>query len=75
MVVKNNRPTAVVLTPEEYAYLAELEEDIALYNLATERLRRFESDPNAREWTMEEVMEEFGITEEELEAMDEVEFE
>lgn len=38
IVLKNNAPTAVILSPEEYQRLAEIEEDYRLLLLAQERI-------------------------------------
>ena len=39
VVMKNNQPSAVIITPAEYQRLTEAEEDFALYKEATERLQ------------------------------------
>lgn len=74
IVVKNNEPIAVVNTPEEYAYLTEIEEDYLLLCEALTRLERAEDKPT---YTFEEVNEMLGITQDDLDAIpdEEVEFE
>ena len=62
VVLKNNQPAAVILSPEEYARLSEIEEDYFLLIEATKRL----SDNNAPTTPMDEVMKELGITDDEL---------
>ena len=62
VVLKNNQPAAVILSPEEYARLSEIEEDYFLLIEATKRL----ADNNAPTTPMDEVMKELGITDDEL---------
>ena len=62
VVLKNNQPAAVILSPEEYARLSEIEEDYFLLIEATKRL----SDNNAPTTPMDEVMKELGIIDDEL---------
>ena len=62
VVLKNNQPAAVILSPEEYARLSEIEEDYFLLIEATKRLE----DNNAPTTPLDEVMKELGITDDEL---------
>ena len=71
VVLKNNQPAAVILSPEEYARLSEIEEDYLLLIEATKRL----ADNNAPTTPMDEVMKELGITDEEIDAAEDVEIE
>lgn len=71
VVMKNNSPSAVILSPDEYARLAEYEEDTELLALAEKRLAQ--SDGSL--YSQEEAMKELGITPEELENTPEVEIE
>lgn len=71
VVLKNNQPAAVILSPEEYARLSEIEEDYLLLIEATKRL----ADNNAPTTPMVEVMKELGITDEEIDAAEDVEIE
>ena len=64
VVLKNNQPAAVILSPAEYARLSEIEEDYSLFLEATQRMAHNDA-PAA---TMADVMEELGITEAELDA-------
>lgn len=66
VVLKNNEPAAILLSPEEYARLAEAEED---YLLLCEAVRCMEQSKNEPVFSMEEVMKELGITQEELDAL------
>ncbi len=68
VVLKNNQPAAVILSPAEYARLSEIEEDYLLLTEATKRLA--ENDAPAA--PMDEVMKALGITEEELAAAEDV---
>lgn len=72
VVIKNNQPEAVILSPEEYLRLQDQLEDLELLNLATERMRH--ADP-ATYISQEEIDREFGFTPEELAAVGEVEIE
>jgi antitoxin StbD len=38
VVLKNNAPSAIILSPDEYLRLLEIEEDTILFNLAEQRL-------------------------------------
>ena len=68
VVLKNNQPAAVILSPAEYARLSEIEEDYLLLLEATERLKN-----NAASTTpMDEVLTELGITEDELDTAGDV---
>lgn len=69
IVVKNNVPSCVLLTPERYKELMEEIEDQYFLALAEERLK----NDSGVTYTQEEIMAEFGITREELDAIDEVE--
>lgn len=39
VVLKNNQPSAVIITPDDYRRLTQAEEDFALYREAVERMR------------------------------------
>lgn len=39
VVMRNNKPAAVVITPADYKRLTEAQEDLALYREAVERMR------------------------------------
>lgn len=68
-VLKNNQPSAVILAPEEYARLTEIEEN---YTLLLEATRRLEQNGDKPGIPMETVMTELGIHPEELEEMEDV---
>ncbi len=65
-VLKNNKPSAVILSPEEYARLTEIEEKYVLF------LDAAEQNVNKPTTPMESVMEELGITKEEVESAEDV---
>ena len=71
VVLKNNQPAAVILSPSEYQRLSEIEEDYLLLREAMERL----SANTAPTTPMVDVMRELGITEEALDAAADVEIE
>jgi len=68
VVLKNNQPAAVILSPSEYQRLSEIEEDYLLLREAMERL----SANTAPTTPMVDVMRELGITEEALDAAEDV---
>ena len=71
VVLKNNQPAAVILSPEEYNRLCEMETDYALLLEAVRRL----SANTAPLASMEDVMKELGVTQEEIDAAEDVEIE
>lgn len=68
-VLKNNQPSAVILSPEEYTRLTDIEENYMLLLEATGRLEANGDKPGI---SMEAVMADLGISEEELEGMEDV---
>lgn len=71
-VLKNNQPSAVILSPEEYTRLTEIEENYMLLLEATNRLEENGVKPTV---SMEKVMTDLGISEKELEEAEEVQIE
>ena len=69
IVLKNNQPTAFILSPVEYDRLTEIEEDYALLLEAYERLEKHENEPGI---SLSEVMEHLGITEDDLDEVGDV---
>ncbi|MGL4736754.1 MAG: type II toxin-antitoxin system Phd/YefM family antitoxin [Cellulosilyticaceae bacterium] len=63
IVLKNNAPSAVILSPEEYARLAEIEEDYALLLEATSRLSESTSKSAL---SFDTVLSNLGISEDDL---------
>ena len=72
IVLKNNTPSAVILSPEEYERLAEIEEDYQLLLLAQERISRGSLD---RVVSFREAMANVGISETDLNEAEDVEIE
>ena len=63
IVLKNNQPSAVILSPEEYTRLTEIEED---YFLILEANRRIEENGDKKTVSLDSVMDHLGISKEEL---------
>lgn len=72
VVIKNNFAECVLMSPEEYMRLNDEYNDFKLLALAHERMENF--DPS-KLLTEEEVFQSLGITQEELDNMEEVEIE
>jgi PHD/YefM family antitoxin component YafN of YafNO toxin-antitoxin module len=72
VVMKNNTPECVLLSPEEYIKLMDEINDAKLLQLAIQRIENYNPNDNL---SAEKVKQELGITDEELSSMDEVEFE
>ncbi len=72
VVLKNNKPEAVIVSLEEYDRLTEAEEDNYLLIEAIERLQKNDDKPGV---SMDEIMADLGITQKDLDAIDDVEFE
>mgnify|MGYP004679591671 CR=1 FL=1 len=70
IVLKNNVPSAVILSPEEYIRLSELAEDYALMLEAQKRLSH-----EGRTLSLDEVMNECGVTQEDIDNAQELEIE
>ena len=68
IVIKNNQPAAIILSPSEFQRLSEIEEDYTLLLEATRRLKEDSSSTSSRE----EVMSELNISESELAAAGDV---
>ena len=72
VVMKNNTAECVLLSPEEYIRLMDEVNDARLLAIASERMANFDSTTLIPE---EEVWKRFGITQEDLDSVGEVEFE
>ena len=68
VVLKNNQPEAVILSPKEYYRLTEIEENYTLLLEATERLAK----ADAATFDMHEVMETLGIQQNEIDSAEDV---
>ena len=63
IVLKNNQPSAIILSPEEYKRLTEIEED---YFLLLEANKRMEENGDKKTVSFDSVMSNLGISEDEL---------
>lgn len=72
VVLKNNKPSAIILSPEEYARLAETEEDLRLFSEAEARLTAHKDSDILDEG---EVLCQLGLNEDELQSAPDVEIE
>ena len=72
VVLKNNVPAAILLSPDEFSRLAEIEENYRLLLLAQERLDHGNL-ANVRDES--DVMARLGITEDAIDAAEDVEIE
>ena len=72
VVMKNNAPECVLISPEEYIRLMDEVNDARLLTIAAERMQNFKRENLV---DGEEVFRKLGITDEDLEDFDEVEFE
>lgn len=72
IVLKNNQPSAVILSPEEYTRLTEIEED---YLLLLEANGRLEANGSRPAIPFKTVLEDLGVSEEELDETEDVEIE
>ena len=72
VVMKNNAPECVLLSPDEYVSLMDEVNDARLLTLAVKRMEKFNPEEMIPE---EKVMKDLGITDDDLSDFDEVEFE
>ena len=72
IVLKNNQPSAIILSPEEYTRLTEIEED---YFLLLEANKRMEDNVNQRTISFDSMMNNLGISEAELREAGDVDIE
>lgn len=63
IVLKNNQPSAIILSPEEYTRLTEIEED---YFLLVEANKRIEANGDKDTIPIDAVITDLGISKEEL---------
>lgn len=63
IVLKNNQPSAIILSPEEYTRLTEIEED---YFLLLEANKRLDDNGNKETVSYDSVIKHLGISEAEL---------
>lgn len=72
VVLKNNQPSAIILAPEEYTRLAEIEEN---YMLLLEAAKRLAASGDKAAIPEADVMKHFGITDADLDEAEELEIE
>lgn len=72
VVIKNNMPECVLLSPEEYIKIIDQLEEAELLKMAVSRIEK--NDP-ANNIPIEKIMEKYNITREDIESMEEVEIE
>ncbi|MGN0180370.1 MAG: type II toxin-antitoxin system Phd/YefM family antitoxin [Monoglobaceae bacterium] len=72
VVMKNNSAECVLMSPEEYVKLMDEVNDARLLSLANERMQKFNSSDLI---SAEDLYKELGITNEDLDAIGEVELE
>lgn len=72
IVLKNNVPSAVIISPEEYIRLSEIAED---YYLLTEAQTRLKNNEGKKSVSFGEAMQSCGITEEDIENAEDLEIE
>ena len=72
IVLKNHQPSAVILAPDEYIRLTEIEED---YNLLMEARQRLAANKGKAAIPATDVMKHFGISDADLEEVEEPEIE
>ena len=70
IVLKNNQPSAIILSPEEYTRLTEIEED---YYLLLEANKRMEE--SNKTLSFDTVMKDLGISEEEISDVEDIDIE
>jgi len=67
IVVKNNKPACVLISPAQYESLMEMLSDFILQEEAHGRMENYDASENR---TKEQMMQEFGITQSDLDAVD-----
>jgi PHD/YefM family antitoxin component YafN of YafNO toxin-antitoxin module len=72
IVLKNNAPSAILLSPDEYLRLLEIEEDSYLLNLAEQRLADYNTGDGI---PYEKALVQMGLTHEDIENAEDVEIE
>ncbi|WP_050637748.1 type II toxin-antitoxin system Phd/YefM family antitoxin [Candidatus Stoquefichus sp. SB1] len=72
IVMKNNKPECVLMSPEDYVKMIDQLNDAKLLMLANERMAKVNPE---KMMTQKEFDEKYGIMESDLQGFDEVEFE
>jgi len=72
IVLKNNIPSAVIISPDEYIRLSEIAEDYCLLLEAQERLK---NNNGKKALSFDDVMQNYGITESDIENAEDLDIE
>lgn len=72
IVLKNNVPSAVIISPDEYIRLSEIAEN---YHLLLEAQERLKNNNGKKALSFEEVMQNFGISESDIENAEDLDIE
>lgn len=73
VVIKNNEPECVLMSPEEYSSLVEKLSDMEFSLIAAERLAKH---PNPKDWLSEEdFLKAAGVTQQDIDSTEDVEIE
>ena len=72
IVLKNNIPSAVIISPEEYIRLSEVAED---YSLLTEAQTRLKNNEGKKTLSFDDIMRSFDISEDDIENAEELDIE
>lgn len=67
IVIQNDKPACVLISPTQYESLMEMLSDYILEKEAEERMKKYDASESM---THEEIMQEFGITQRELDETD-----
>ena len=67
IVVKNNKPACILLSPTRYESLIETLSDYMLY---TEAENRIKNNSDSENLTQDDVMREFGVSQDDLDGID-----
>ena len=72
IVLKNNIPSAVIISPAEYVRLSEIAED---YYLLLEAQERLKSNSGQKALSFDDVMQNYGISESDIENAEDLDIE
>lgn len=72
IVLKNNIPSAVIISPDEYVRLSEIAED---YYLLLEAQERLKNNSGQKTLSFDDVMQNYGISESDIENAEDLDIE
>lgn len=72
IVLKNNKPSAVIISPEEYERLSEVEENYALF---TEAIKRLDKAKNSDYISAQQVLKALNLSQKDIDETEDVEIE